>query len=141
MTTFFFCFIFGAASCSTAPPFVLHVHISAHRVPAVCFILPTEPRQLCSSCCSFPLAAVSHHPILTSLWLLILFICPCPLLFGVNHAVICVWWVVFLIHMCVYIYILPLFLMESKQFGGSRARAKTSSLAVSTSFPRRHFIL
>lgn len=83
--------------------------------PAVRSKLPTEPRQLCSSCCSSPLAAVSHHPILMSLQLLIPFICPCPLLFGVNHAVICVWWVVFLICMCVYIYIYPASLLKEIQ--------------------------
>lgn len=64
--------------------------------------LPTEPGWLLLQLLLLPSpAAASYHLVLLSLWLLVAFICPCPLPFDVNHAVICVWWVVFFVYMCI----------------------------------------
>lgn len=103
MTTFSFCPITGATSCPTTLLSLLPVCISAPSMHS-CLLhkLPTEPGWLLLQLLLLPSpAAASYHLVLLSLWLLVAFICPCPLPFDVNHAVICVWWVVFFVYMCI----------------------------------------
>lgn len=111
--------------------FALCLHLSSYHVQLHVSEVAQGAWVAAAPAAAPPLALVgmSHHLVLLSLWLLISFICPSPLPFGVNHAVICVWWVGFLFSsfffFSIYLSLFCLSLREPKQFRDSRAGAHT----------------